>query len=503
MSRELTAIVIVGGGTAGWMAAASMAHYLRGKPVTITLIESSAIGTVGVGEATLPGIRNFNASLGIDELEFIRATQATFKLGIEFKDWHRLGESFMHPFSGAGVNLSGVGFHHHYNRARQQGLDIGSYDDYCFSAQMAKQNRFAQPQVPPVNALADYKYAFHFDAIAYANFLKQRAVSQGVQAIDAKVVDVGLHSDDGSIQHVTLDTGLQIAGDFFIDCSGFRGLLIEQALQTGYDDWSHWLPVDSAVAVATSPSASPTPYTRTTARTGGWQWRIPLQRRVGNGYVYCSQWLSDDQAREDLLSNLDAAPVSTPKTLKFTTGKRRKFWHKNCVALGLASGFLEPLESTSIALIQTGLSRLLQFFPVNGVVPEEVDEANRLFSLEMERIRDFLILHYYASKRDDGEIWRYCRTMSIPDTLQKKIALFRSRGHLINFELESFDNNSWLAIYNGFRFEPKLYDLAADQLPIPLLEKQLNGMRESIQQGASGAMSHAAFIAKHCAVSLA
>ncbi|MFC6755183.1 tryptophan halogenase family protein, partial [Halorubrum tibetense] len=228
--------------------------------------------------------------------------------------------------------------------------------------------------------------------IAYANFLKQRAVSQGVQAIDAKVVDVGLHSDDGSIQHVTLDTGLQIAGDFFIDCSGFRGLLIEQALQTGYDDWSHWLPVDSAVAVATSPSASPTPYTRTTARTGGWQWRIPLQRRVGNGYVYCSQWLSDDQAREDLLSNLDAAPVSTPKTLKFTTGKRRKFWHKNCVALGLASGFLEPLESTSIALIQTGLSRLLQFFPVNGVVPEEVDEANRLFSLEMERIRDFLIL---------------------------------------------------------------------------------------------------------------
>ncbi|MDN3640425.1 tryptophan 7-halogenase [Simiduia curdlanivorans] len=501
MDREIKSVVIVGGGTAGWMAAASLAHYLRGKPISISLIESSAIGTVGVGEATLPGLRNFNASLGIDELEFIRATQATFKLGIEFKDWYQIGDSFMHPFSGAGVSLAGVAFHHHYHRVKQLGLNPGAYEDYCFSAQMAKQNRFAQPQVPALNPLADYKYAFHFDAIAYADFLKQRATSQGVCAIDAKVLEVGLNSDNGFIEQLTLDSGAQISGDFFIDCSGFRGLLIEQALHTGYEDWSHWLPVDSAVAVASSADPSPGPYTCTTARTGGWQWRIPLQRRVGNGYVYSSQWLTDDQAREDLLSNLDGSAISTPKTLKFTTGRRRKFWHKNCVALGLASGFLEPLESTSIALIQTGLSRLLQFFPITGVRPDEVNEANRLFAIEMERIRDFLILHYHASKRDDGEIWRYCRAMSIPETLQNKIALFKSRGHLINFELESFDNNSWLAMYNGFHIEPALYDLAADQFDTALLDNQLRGMRESIQQGVSGAMSHASFIAKHCAAS--
>ena len=495
--NRINRIVIVGGGTAGWMAAASLGHFLQHQATRIELIEAPNVPTVGVGEATIPGIRNFNAQLGIDEIDFIKQTRATFKLGIEFRDWRHDGHHFFHPFAGYGAPLGGVEFHHYFQRAQQQypQLDLGNF---CLPTVFARNNRFAQPHPRPEQPLADYKYAFQFDALLYAAYLRDYAIAKGVKHTQGLVTDVALNSESGFITHVTLESGEQRQGDLFIDCSGFRGLLIEQALHTGYEDWSHWLPVNRALAVGSQSMSAPTPYTASTARAAGWQWRIPLQHRTGNGYVYCSDFCSDDQAYTTLTDNIDEPLLAEPRMLRFTTGLRKKFWNKNCVALGLASGFLEPLESTSIALIQTGISKLLMLFPDNGFYQPDIDEANRMARLEMERIRDFLILHYHASQRSDGELWNYCTTMPVPDTLAHKIELFRHRGHLVQHELESFELGSWISIFYGMGWIPEHCDLQARQAPIPDLIKTLESMQAGITQIASSAPDHADFIKRHC-----
>ena len=493
-------VVILGGGTAGWMTAAALAHFFRGSPDRrITLIESTEIGTVGVGEATLPTIRAFNASLGIDEVDFIRKTQATFKLGIEFVDWHRKGERFFHPFAPYGMKMQGASFHHAWLRMRAAG-DRASLGEYSLPAAMAAGLRFAQPAVQPTVPFANFAYAYHFDATLYARYLREYALAvPGVRRVDARVVDVRLRPDDGFIESLLLDSGERVSGDLFIDASGFRGVLIEQALATGYEDWTPWLPCDRAVAMPCGLSAEPAPFTRATACEAGWQWRIPLQHREGNGYVYCSQFIDDDAAVAALRGALAGAALAEPNLLRFTTGRRRKFWNRNCVAIGLAGGFIEPLESTSIALVQSAIAKLLTFWPDRRFSPVGIDEANRVMREEYERIRDFIILHYKANARDDSELWRECRSMPIPETLERKIDLFRSRGHVVAYAGESFEESSWVTMYTGLGILPEQHDARVDRLDIEVLTRDLAKIRAAIRTAAESAPSHAEFIARHCA----
>ncbi len=491
-------IVIVGGGTAGWMAAASLARFFEKKTSNIVLIESEQIGTVGVGEATIPGIRAFNYSLGIDEVDFIRKTNATFKLGIEFRNWYQKDTSFFHPFAAYGLPINGVEFHHYVARMRAAGEAI-DMADYSFSIQLARRGGFAQPHEKPPTPLADYGYAYHFDAARYAAYLRHYAEARGVVRREGKVASVNLNTSNGFVESVTLEDGTHIAGQLFIDCSGFRGLLIEEALHTGYDDWRCWLPCDRAVAVQSELVGDPAPYTRTIAHEGGWQWRIPLQHRQGNGYVYSSRFVSDEQARQTLLDNLDGAPLRQPRQFDFVSGRRKKIWNKNCFALGLASGFLEPLESTSISLIQTGISKLLQFFPDASFNEHDIAEVNRMHHHEFERIRDFLILHYKATAREDTAFWRFCRDMPVPDSLAHKMHVFESRGHVVMYDPEAFEKESWVTMYWGFHRHSRRYDERADNIPLEELKNQLARIRKMIQVAADQAMSHGDFIARHCA----
>ncbi|MGL6161184.1 tryptophan halogenase family protein [Microbulbifer sp.] len=488
-------ITIVGGGTAGWMAAAVLAHHYREHQLRIQLVESEQIGTVGVGEATVPGIIRLNQYLGIKESEFIAATGATFKLGIEFADWYKPGESFFHPFADFGAPVGKLPFFPCWLKLHKLGR-AAPLEDYCLSAAMAKAGRFAQTDDKATNPLALYSYAYHFDATRYARFLRNYAEERGVERIEGKVVEVRLNPDNGDIDKLQLEGDRQLGGDLFIDCSGFRGLLIEQALGTGYEDWSHWLPVDSAVAVQSERRGAPPPYTRATALAAGWRWRIPLQHRTGNGYVYCSAHAGDEEARNTLLADLDGEPLGEPRVLRFTAGMRKRFWHRNCVALGLASGFIEPLESTSISLIQTGVEKLLQFMP--DLVPntEKIAEANHLNRLEYERIRDFIILHYKLSGRDDTEFWRQLRAMPVPDSLQAKLDAFSEDGRLLNYEQESFSEASWLAIYNGLHFRPRQYLPDVDQLDTEQLAQLLEKMRRAVALGSEQAPRHEAFLAQ-------
>jgi tryptophan halogenase len=495
-AAPLKSIVIVGGGSAGWMTAAALAEAV-GRSCAITLVESEAIGTVGVGEATIPPIRHFNARLGIDEATFVRETQGSFKLGIEFVNWGKLGHRYFHPFGQYGAEFDSVPFYHHWMREWLEGRIEGPIDDFSMCWAMARAGKFAHPSPDRRMIQSTFDYAYHFDAGLYAAFLRRYAEARGVVRREGKVVDVALRGEDGFIDAVTLDSGDRIAGEFFIDCSGFRGLLIEEALQTGYDNWQHWLPCDRAVAVPCERGEF-TPYTRSTARSAGWQWRIPLQHRTGNGYVHCSQFISADEAARTLLDNLDGKALADPRPLSFVTGKRRKFWDKNCVAIGLSAGFMEPLESTSLHLIQYGILRLLALLPDSAMSPLLAREYNAQTSREYELIRDFLILHYKASERDDSELWRYCAAMPIPDSLQYKIDHFRTHGMLVADGQELFANPSWIAVYLGQGITPRQAPALSRMRPgVPVAERMAQ-IAQAMEAAVAAMPEHGEFIARHC-----
>jgi len=484
-------IVIVGGGTAGWMCAAALSQVLGKSPGReITLIESEAIGTVGVGEATVPSIREFNRLLRIDEDEFLRATNGSIKLGIEFVNWGGAGQSYFHPFGYFGTDMAGAGFHHHWLRHVREGGD-GDPWAYNLEAQAAKAGRFARTsRHGPVN------HAFHFDASLYAGFLREKAEERGVARVEGEIVDVTRDGESGHVASVTLKSGARVEGDFFIDCSGFRGLLIEGALGSGYRDWSQWLPCDRAVAMPSENAPGEiTPFTRSTARESGWQWRIPLQNRTGNGYVYCSEYLSDDAAAGLLASRLDGAPLAEPRTLRFTAGHRRKMWNGNVVALGLASGFLEPLESTSIHLIQTGIIRLLGLFPRSGIDPAVVERYNRETIHEYELVRDFVLAHYITSAGPETPFWTSVRDAPLPDSLAERLDAFRTSGSILTEPTEFFGPTNWFAVLWGQGLRPADYHPIADGLEKAELERRLAILRQRNAEALASLPPHGAFLA--------
>jgi tryptophan halogenase len=496
-SNTIERVVIVGGGTAGWMAAAALSRFLRNGITRIRLVESEDIGTVGVGEATIPPIRNFTQMLRIDERDFVRRTQGTFKLGIEFIDWTRLGQRYMHPFGLLGVDIEGVPFHQYFLRSRMLGRDI-DIEEYSLTSVAARQGRFANLQGDGFPE-KQWAYAYHFDASLVANYLRGFAERMGVQRTEGKVVEVVQRSNDGFIDAVLLESGDLVPGDLFIDCTGFRSLLIEDTLRVGFEDWSHWLPCNRAVAVQSQNIAPPLPYTRATARAAGWQWNIPLQHRTGNGFVYSSEAISDDEAAKVLLDNLEGEALGEPRLVPFTTGRREKFWHKNCVALGLSAGFLEPLESTAIHLIQTGVAKLLSLFPDKSFSQPEIDEYNRLIGANFEQVRDFLILHYKATERDDSDLWNYCRTMAIPESLQHKIDLFRASGRCFRYEDDLFSVTSWVAVLLGQSVWPLRYDEIVNSMSEKELVDVLEKVRGKIERVAGQIPMQQDFIAEHCA----
>ncbi len=495
-TQPIKQIVIVGGGTAGWMTAAAFAKAV-GPQLQLRLIESDEIGTIGVGEATIPMIRRFNEVLELDEDELIRATGATFKLGIEFADWGRVGERYMHGFGRIGQDMGVLSFDKYWQRGRQLGR-AAPLGDYTIAVSAAYAGKFMRPRPDlPKSPLADITYAFQFDASLYARYLRGYAEKRGVRRTEGRVRDVALRHD-GGVQSLLLDSGESVRGDLYIDCSGFRGLLIEQALKTGYDDWSRWLPCDRALAVPSVADANPLPYTRATARSAGWQWRIPLQHRTGNGHVYCSQFMSDEEACGILMQHLEGAPLAEPRPLQFTTGMRRKVWNRNVVAIGLASGFMEPLESTSIHLIQTTIARVLEFLPDSGFDERDIDEFNRLLRQEFEGIRDFLILHYKLGERDDSPFWAHCRQMPIPDSLQRRIDLYRSHGRVIREGTELFTEPSWLQVLNGQGPAPEAAHPLALLLGEAELRSYLDDVRRVIGKCVDFMPPHGAYIAQHC-----
>jgi tryptophan 7-halogenase len=478
-------IVIVGGGTAGWMAAAGISRVAGNIPgLQIELVESEEIGTVGVGEATIPQITLFNSLLGIDEGDFVRETHATYKLGIEFVDWTRIGHRYVHPFGFYGIDMVGVEFHHHWLK----GLTLGDrtpLDQYSLGIVGALQGRFAHPRPDQPNSpLSKLGYAFQFDAGLYARYLRRLAESWGVKRTEGRIVDVARHGENGHVAAVVLHSGARVDGDLFIDCSGFRGLLIEGVMQAGYEDWTAWLPCDRALAVPCETGGDRQPLTRSTARAAGWQWRIPLQHRIGNGYVYSSAHISDDEAAATLLANLDGAPLAEPKPLRFTAGHRKKSWVGNVVALGLAGGFLEPLESTSIHLVQSGIARLMACFPTRAFDQNEIDRFNALTAQEYVDIRDFLVLHYKATERDDTPFWDYCRTLPPPEGLADKLDMFRSNGRIFREHNELFTETSWLSVMVGQGVAAQGYHPVADLLPDAETLKRLAHIREVISDTA-------------------
>ncbi|MFC5527657.1 tryptophan halogenase family protein [Rhodanobacter ginsengisoli] len=492
-------IVIVGGGTAGWMAAAALAKVL-GPDCAIRLVESEEIGIVGVGEATVPHLKLFNNLLEIDEIAFIKATRGTFKLGIQFNDWGRLGDSYIHGFGTIGHDVGLLPFHQYWIKARHAGVasDIGAYSLNTVAAPRGK-FMVSATDVPATSPLANIAYAYHFDAGLYARYLRGYSEQRGVRRTEGKIARTVLQADTGFVEAVILESGERIEGELFIDCSGFRGLLIEQALHTGYTDFTHWLPCDRALAVPSENTGPPTPYTRSTARSAGWQWRIPLQHRTGNGYVYSSAHISDDEATATLLANLDGRPLAEPRPLRFTTGMRKKFWNRNVVALGLSSGFMEPLESTSIYLIQSGIAKLLQLFPQRDFSPVLIDRYNAQSEFEFERIRDFLILHYCATERDDSAFWNYCRTMPIPSSLQENIRLFRDSGRFFRHAEEMFASVSWVQVMLGQHVMPRSYHPLVDQMPAQELKAFMASVGQVVASCVDAMPPHQAFIDRHCA----
>ncbi|MBP2157919.1 MULTISPECIES: tryptophan halogenase family protein [Asticcacaulis] len=481
-------VVIVGGGTAGWMAAALLSQTFKGKLVDVTLVESDAIGTIGVGEATIPAIRRFNRLLEVHERDFIAATQATFKLGIEFVNWGKVGTSYIHPFGNIGKPIGRTGFEHYLTRRRLEG-HTENFETYSLNAMAARADRF---NIPPRDGslLSELAYAYHFDAGLYAAFLRRYAEARGVRRVEGKIGHVGQDADSGHVTSLHLEDGQTVDGEFFIDCSGLSGLLIEKTLGSGYEDWSHWLPCDRAGFVPSESAPSITPYTRSTAHSAGWQWRIPLQHRIGNGHVFSSGFMGDDEAGDLLLETLDQKPLAEPKFLRFQTGRRKLSWNRNVVAIGLSSGFLEPLESTSIHLIHSGLVKLLDYWPDRTFNPLLSAQYNRVMETQYQSIRDFIILHYKATDREDSAFWKYCRFMDVPDSLACKMDHFRSSSRIVLAPGELFQPASWLAVLIGQNVLPTGYDPLSDIHETAAVDDTLRRLAAAIRHAVDTMPTH-------------
>ena len=496
---NLKKIVIVGGGAAGWMTAAALSRLLDPREVSLTLVESDEIGIIGVGEATIPDMLQFNLFLGIPEAELMRATLATFKLGIEFVDWSRKGERYFHPFGFHGVDIDGVDFHQYWLKCRQSGHPH-SIGDYCLTELLARRGKFAFPDLRVAGAPASYlRYAYHFDATLYARFLRQYAEKRGVRRVEGKVCEVLRAPETGELTGVRLMGGATESGEFFFDCTGFRSLLLGDAMQVPWVDWRHWLPCDRALAVACEHDGPPSPYTRSTAKTAGWQWKIPTRQRTGNGHIWCSDFMGEDEASSMLLDGLDGPALGSPRLIRFATGHRARFWEQNCVAIGLSSGFLEPLESTSLYLIRQGISRFIALFPDASQPAIFRDEYNRWMQKDFEQVRDLLVFHYFANGRDEP-FWQRCRQMDIPDTLRRRMALFAEGGRFLRNEGELFPGASWVAVMLGQGLTPRTVDPLIAAVPITDIEAKLSLLRRAMNEFVDAQPSHADSLRKHCAL---
>jgi tryptophan halogenase len=489
-NKKIKNVVIAGGGTAGWMAAAALSK-LMGKNLNITLVESDDIPTVGVGEATIPTLHVFHKLLGINEQEFMAATNATFKLGISFENWRDVNKDYIHSFGFLGQGCWAAGFQHFWLKGRQRGIvsDIG---DYVPEHLGAREGRFA------VLANQDLNHAYHLDAGLYAKFLRNIAEKNGANRVEGKISKVNINDKNGHIDSLTLASKKVIEGDLFLDCTGFRGLLIEDALHTGFDDWSHLLPCDSAIAVQTKTVGKPVPYTRSIARDSGWQWRIPLQNRTGNGLVFCSKYMTDDEAKKTLLDNVEGELLNEPRVIKYKTGTRRKHWNKNCIAVGLSSGFIEPLESTGIHLFQRAIVRLMLMFPSNGINENDVNEFNMQASAEAENIKDFIILHYHLTDREDTPFWRYCKNMNVPDTLKHRMNMFKESGHVFKKAEELFGETSWIQVMMGQGLMPEQYHPIVDLMGDDELKNFLDKIKSGVQRKVNNWPDHNDFIQHYC-----
>ena len=482
-------VVIAGGGTAGWAVAAALVKQL-GRLIEVTLVESDAIGTVGVGESTIPTARSFHELLGLNERDFVCATQASFKLGIAFENWAREGDRYFHSFGQIGPSTWMADFQHMWLQARELGV-AGVLGEYCFELQAAEAGKFY------AGANARLNYAYHLDATAYGQFLRGFAEPLGVRRVEGKIAEVRLSPENGFIEALALESGEVVEGDLFVDCTGFRGLLIEGALETGYDDWTHWLPTDTAIAVQTEAVGPARPYTRAIAHRAGWQWQIPLQHRVGNGLVYCSRYLSDDEAQAMLAERVEGPMLTEPRLIRFRAGTRRKAWTRNCVAIGLSSGFVEPLESTSIHLIMIAVTRLMQLFPFGGVSEALAQRYNDLSARELEGIRDFIILHYHLNERDE-EFWRLCREMEIPDSLARRIALFREGASAYQASDELFRIDSWVQVMLGQRIVPQSHHSVGLMMEPEQLRGALASLAANIRAAVDKLPQHQAFLDGYC-----
>ncbi len=488
-NKTVKKVIIAGGGTAGWVAAAALVKQL-GQLLEVVLVESEQIGTVGVGEATIPPMRTFHSLLGIDEQEFMRATEAVFKLGISFKNWGQIGDEYIHPFGSTGQSSFLADFQHFWLYGKSKGIDA-EFGEYSLEVQAAKANKFAISKKGSIN------YAYHLDATRYAQFLRKFSEKLGAKRIEGKIQRVEQH-EDGDIKALVMETGEVVDGDLFIDCTGFTGLLIDKTLKTPYEDWSHWLPCNGAIAVQTESVEPARPYVTCTAHQAGWQWHIPLQHRVGNGNVFCSEFMSDDQAKQHLLDNVQGKVLTEPRVIKYKTGRRKVFWNKNCVALGLSSGFVEPLESTSIYMFMIGIVRLMKMFPFHGVTQSLIDEYNSQSIAELENIRDFIILHYHATDREDSEFWRYCKYMDVPDSLSHRLDLFRENAFAYQGDGELFRRDSWLHVMFGQGIMPKHYHLMFQTMSDEELVGHLTNTRNTISEVVSKLPSHQEFVDNYC-----
>ena len=491
--RAKQRVVVLGGGTAGWMTAAGLVRLLP-DAVEVQLVESEDIGIVGVGEATLPHLRGFIETLGIDEAAFMEATRATFKLGIDFRDFGRIGESYIHPFGSFGEELNGVAFHHYWLELRKHGL-AGSLGDYSLAVTAALANRF-RPPAADESLASTYGYAYQFDATLFGPFMRSFATNAGVIRHEGRVVAVRRDGSSGDVTALELEDGRIIEGDVFVDCSGFRSLLLGGELQEDWEDWSHWLPCDRAAAVpCTHSSEDIPPYTTATAMPAGWRWEIPLQHRMGNGYVYSSAHLGDEEACEVILSHANGSPLADPRVLRFRAGRRRRSWSHNVIGVGLASGFLEPLESTSIYLAQMAITYLVELFPIDGKIePRDRDEFNRLVDMEYDRIRDFLILHYHATSRDDSDFWNDMRTLRVPDTLADKLELWRNTGRVTKYSEGLFFEPSWVAVYVGQGLIPDRHDTRPGLLDRTKLARAVDRLAQAVSKEADNMPRHRDFL---------